>query len=76
MSNSYWAHALGCQAEDYYEQLKAFLEARGEIYEDEAARFLNCDLEGILPLLQRLVEEGAAQPQGEGSGLCYRKTNK
>ncbi|MBM4293341.1 MAG: hypothetical protein FJ126_00325 [Deltaproteobacteria bacterium] len=73
MTNSYWAKGLGCQAEDYYEQLKALLEARGELYADEAARFLNCDLETIQPLLQRLVEEGAIRPPGEGSAGVYRK---
>jgi hypothetical protein len=73
---SYWAQAMGCQAEDYYEQLKSFLEARREIYADEAARFLGCDLETIEPLLRRLVEEGAACTPEEGRGDFYRKTAK
>jgi Mn-dependent DtxR family transcriptional regulator len=70
---SYWAEALGCQAEDYYEQLKTLLEARGELGAGEAARFLGCDLETIQLLLSRLVEEGLAQIQGEAGVLITAK---
>lgn len=60
----YWSASFGCQADDYYESLKSLLAAQGEISGADAARFLNCDLELIQPLLVRLVEEGVAVTAG------------
>jgi hypothetical protein len=69
---SFWAEAYGCQEADCYELLKTFLQAQEEILAVEAARFLGFDLEVIQPLLQRLVEEGAALAVGQGSSCLYR----
>jgi len=69
---SFWAEAYGCQEADCYELLKTLLQAREEILAVEAARFLGYDLEVIQPLLQRLVEDGAALVVGQGSSCFYR----
>ena len=71
--DSFWAKAHGCQADDGYELLQAYLQAQGEILAAEAARFLGCDLEALLPLLQRLVDEGLAAPSGSGNAQIYRR---
>jgi len=70
--NSFWSEACGCQADDCYELLLGFLKDRREILGWEAARFLGFDLEVIQPLLQRLVEEGAAAATGQGPACLYR----
>jgi len=62
--NPSWSEAYGCQVDDCYELLKSFLQAQGDILGWEAARFLGFDLEVIQPLLQRLVEDGAAAATG------------
>jgi hypothetical protein len=73
---SFWSEAYGCQEADCYELLKALLRAREEIVALEAARFLGYDLEVIQPLLQRLVDDGAALVVGQGSSGFYRwRTN-
>lgn len=68
--DSFWAKACGCQADDCYELLLAFLKDRREILGVEAARFLGFDLAVIQPLLQRLVEEGVAVAEDQ-SGTCF-----
>jgi hypothetical protein len=70
--DSFWAKAHGCQADDCYELLKAFLQAQGEILGVEAARFLGFDLEVIQPLLLRLVEEGVAVAEDQDGTCFYR----
>ena len=69
---SFWSEAYGCQEADCYELLKTLLQAREEILAVEAARFLGYDLEVIQPLLQRLVEEGAAVTEDQGGAAIYR----
>jgi hypothetical protein len=69
---SFWSEAYGCQEADCYELLKTLLQARQEILGSEAARFLGYDLDVIQPLLQRLVEDGAALVVGQGSSGFYR----
>jgi len=70
--DSFWAKAHGCQADDCYELLKAFLQDRREILGAEAARFLGFDLEVIQPLLQRLKDEGVAVAEDQGCTGFYR----
>lgn len=70
--DSFWAKACGCQADDCYELLLAFLKDHRAILGVEAARFLGFDLEVVQPLLQRLVEEGAALAEAQGGAWVYR----
>jgi len=72
MNDSFWSEAFGCQADDCYELLLAFLKDRREILGVEAARFLGFDLEVVQPLLQRLVEEGVALAEAQGNTWVYR----
>ncbi len=70
--DSFWARAHGCQADDCFELLRAFLQERQEILAVEAARFLGLELEAVQPLLQRLVEEGLAEAPEQASAWVYR----
>jgi hypothetical protein len=71
MNDSFWSKAFGCQADDCYELLLAFLKDRREILGVEAARFLGFDLEVVQPLLQRLVEAGVATATNQGGVWFY-----
>jgi hypothetical protein len=70
--DSFWARAHGCQTDDCYELLQAFLQDRQEILGVEAARFLGFGLEVIQPRLQRLVEEGVALAEDQGGTRYFR----
>jgi len=56
-----------------YQVLKQFFDERGVISSADAQARLGRDATVVRPLLQRLVQERLAVPEGRGRGLRYRR---